>query len=76
MEWIKLSDKKPKKNEEVIIASEEGIIKTVAYRGNDQFTTYLKVAYWMELPELPKDVCNCMNEIIQGTKKRGRPKKV
>ena len=76
MQWIKFPDNKPKKNEEVIIVSEEGSVKVVTYLGNDKFTTYLKVAYWMSRPELPDDVGNYMQEIKQGTKKRGRPKKV
>ena len=42
--------------------------------GNAKFSTYLKVAYWMPMPDAPKiETIEVIEEPVK--KKRGRPKK-
>jgi hypothetical protein len=78
MEWIKLSEKEPKKYEEVIICSDTGIVKSATYLGNLKWTTYNQVILWMHMPDAPNDFEDKEEEPIveQPKKKRGRPKKV
>lgn len=71
-DWINVNDDKPKKFEEVIIASSDGLVRPVTYLGNGKFTTYLTVEYWTHMPEAPKTEKKLVEEPI---KKRGRPKK-
>lgn len=72
MNWINLNDEKPKKYEEVIIASIDGAVKSAVYLDNGKFTTYLNVTHWMHMPEAPK-LQTMESEPVKKT--RGRPKK-
>ena len=71
MDWININDKWPEKYQDVIICTNEGIVKPSLHMGNAKFTTYMQVAYWMPMPEAPKI------EKIEETpkKRRGRHKK-
>ena len=71
MDWININDKLPEKYQDVIICTNDGIVKPSLHMGNAKFTTYMQVAYWMPMPEAPKI------EKTEETpkKRRGRPKK-
>lgn len=72
MEWININDRWPEKYQEVIICTNEGIVKSSLHMGNAKFSTYLQVAYWMPYPDAPK----MENSNAEASKKRrGRPKK-
>ena len=73
-DWININDKWPEKYQEVIICTNEGIVKSSLHMGNAKFSTYLQVAYWMPMPEAPKIESQEMIEETQPKKKRGRPK--
>lgn len=74
MDWININDKLPERYKEVIICSDTGVVKSAIYIGNNKFTTYLQVAYWMPMPEAPKiETVEIKEEPVK--KKRGRPKK-
>lgn len=72
MEWININDRWPEKYQEVIICTNEGIVKSSLHMGNAKFSTYLQVAYWMPYPDAPK-MGNSNAEVPK--KRRGRPKK-
>ena len=71
MDWININDKWPEKYQDVIICSNDGVVKQSLHMGNAKFTTYLQVVYWMPMPETPK--IERAEEIPK--KRRGRPKK-
>ena len=74
MEWININDKWPEKYQDVIICTNEGIVKSSLHMGNAKFSTYLKVAYWMPMPDAPNiETIEVIEEQVK--KKRGRPKK-
>lgn len=73
MEWINIKDKLPAPYQEVIICSTDGHVKSAIYMGG-KWNTFLEVAYWMLMPELPDELSVVPAEVIK--KKRGRPKKV
>lgn len=78
MEWIKISEKEPKKYEDVIICSDTGIVKSATYLGGFKWTTYNKVVLWMPMPDAPNYIESEEEVPIveQSKKKRGRPRKV
>lgn len=74
MDWININDKWPEKYQDVIICSNTGVVKSAMYLGNKKFATYLKVVYWMNMPEAPKiETVEIEDKPVK--KKRGRPKK-
>lgn len=77
MDWININDKYPDKYKEVIIASNEGIVKSAIYMGNGKWSTFVPVTYWMPYPS-PPDIPMKTKEVpVEAPKKkRGRPKKV
>jgi len=72
MDWFDINNDQPKKYEEVIVASINGIVKSAIYLGNGKFTTYLNITHWMHMPEAPK-LQTMESEPVKKT--RGRPKK-
>lgn len=76
MNWIDIAHEMPVKYEEVIIASNDGTVKSATHIGGGKFTTYLTVTHWMHMPEPPKvEQCTEVAEEQPVKKKRGRPKK-
>ena len=74
MDWININDKWPEKYQDVIICTNEGIVKSALHMGNAKFNTYLQVVYWMPMPDAPKiETIEVIEEPVK--KKRGRPKK-
>ena len=75
MDWISVKDRMPDKYCEVIIASDDGAVKSAVYMSNGKWNTFLNVTHWMEYPEAPEcyDVVDVEEEPI---KRRGRKKKV
>lgn len=45
MDWININDKWPEKYQDVIICTNEGIVKSALHMGNAKFNTYLQVVY-------------------------------
>ena len=74
MGWININDKWPEKYQDVIICTNEGIVKSALHMGNAKFNTYLQVVYWMPMPEAPKIEAEEIEDKPE-KKKRGRPKK-
>lgn len=74
MDWISIKDKQPEPYQEVIIASNEGRVKSAIYIGAGKWNTFLEIAYWMPMPKLPNGLSVVSVETPK--KKRGRPKKV
>ena len=74
MDWININDKQPDSYQEVIIASNEGRVKSAIYMGAGKWNTFLEIAYWMPMPEPPDGLSVVPVETPK--KKRGRPKKV
>ena len=74
MDWININDKWPEKYQDVIICTNEGIVKSAVQMGNAKFNTYLQVVYWMPMPEAPKFEVEEIEDKPE-KKKRGRPKK-
>ena len=74
MGWININDKWPEKYQDVIICTNEGIVKSALHMGNAKFNTYLQVVYWMPMPEAPKFEVEEIEDKPE-KKKRGRPKK-
>lgn len=74
MDWININDKWPEKYQDVIICTNEGIVKSALHMGNAKFNTYLQVVYWMQMPEAPKFEVEEIEDKPE-KKKCGRPKK-
>ena len=75
MDWINVNDRLPEKYQDVIICSDTGVVKSAMHMGNAKFSTYLRIIYWMPMPEAPKIENQEMIEEAQPKKRRGRPKK-
>lgn len=78
-DWIKITDKEPKKYQDAIVCSDSGVVKSAIYLGNYKWTTYTNVILWMPMPTAPEEVINKAVEdgvVTQPKKKRGRKKKV
>ena len=73
MDWISVKDRLPNKYCEVIIASDDGAVKSAVYMSNGKWNTFLNVTHWMEYPEAPEVDVVIEEEPV---KKRGRKKKV
>ena len=74
MDWISVKDRLPNKYCEVIIATDDGTVKSAVYLPNGKWNTFLNITHWMEYPEAPEvDVVDVEDEPI---KRRGRKKKV
>lgn len=73
MDWISVKDRMPDKYCEVIIASDDGAVKSAVYMSNGKWNTFLNVTHWMEYPEAPEVVVSDEEEPI---KKRGRKSQV
>ena len=73
MDWTSVKDRLPEKFKEVIVATEDGRVKSAIYAGGDKWNTFLNITHWMEYPEAPYVVVSDEEEPI---KKRGRRKKV
>lgn len=74
MDWININDHLPEKYQDVIVCTDTGRVKAALHMGNGKFDTYMKVLYWMPMPEAPKiETVEIKEE--QAKKKRGRPKK-
>lgn len=76
MDWNKLPEQEPKKYEEVIVALDDGKVKTAIYMGNHKWSTYCNVVLWMPMPESPIDKFVYNEDVEPVKKKRGRKKKV
>lgn len=74
MDWISVKDRLPNKYCEVIIASDDGAVKSAVYMSNGKWNTFLNVTHWMEYPEAPE--VDVVIEEEEPVKKRGRKKKV
>lgn len=75
MDWINVNDKLPNKYQEVIIATDDGRVKSAMYMTNGKWNTFLNVTHWMEFPEAPEAVVEAESEEEPVKKKRGRKKK-
>lgn len=74
MDWISVKDRLPDKFHEVIIATDDGKVKSAMYMYDGKWNTFLNVTHWMEYPEAPEvDIVDIEKEPV---KKRGRKKKV
>ena len=73
MDWININDRWPEKYQDVIICSNEGIVKPALHMGNGKFNTYIQVVYWMPYPKAPDNLKHI--DVDEPKKKRGRPKK-
>lgn len=73
MDWINIDDRWPEKYQDVIICSNEGIVKPALHMGGGKFSTYVRVNYWMPYPSAP----DCVDKVVveEPKKRRGRPKK-
>ena len=76
MYWIDIAHEIPTKYEDVIIASNDGTVKSATHVGDGKFTTYLTVTHWMHMPEPPK-IKQHEDIVVEQPlkKKRGRPRK-
>ena len=74
MEWINISEREPKKYEDVIICSDTGKVKSATYFGSLKWSTYLQVVLWMPMPEAPVELVGESNKTEPLKKKRGRKK--
>ena len=74
MDWININDKWPEKYQDVIICTNEGIVKSAIHMGNAKFNTYLQVVYCMPMSEAPKFEVEEIEDKPE-KKKRGRTKK-
>ena len=74
MDWIDINDQQPEKYQDVIICTDTSKVKAALHMGNAKFDTYMKVLYWMPMPEAPKIETEEIKE-KPVKKKRGRPKK-
>lgn len=73
MEWINAITDPPKTYQEVIVCSDEGIVKSAIYIGNNKWNTFLNIVFWQPFPEAPEDL---NKDNASTVKKRGRKKKV
>ena len=73
MDWININDRYPEKYQEVLIASDDGRVKTAIYMGNGKWSTYLPIVCWAPFPAPPDGLVEIPIEAPK--KKRGRPKK-
>ena len=73
MEWIDIKTNPPPIYKEVIICSDEGVVKSAVYLGNNKWNTFLNVVFWQHFPEAPE---NLTKDEVSTSKKRGRKKKV
>lgn len=74
MNWIDINEQQPEKYQNVIICTDTSKVKGALHIGNAKFDTYMKVLYWMPMPEAPKtEAAKVIEEPVK--KKRGRPKK-
>ena len=80
MDWINIKDKQPTQYQEVIVTSNEGVVKSAIYMGGGKWNTFVPVSYWMPYPNPPAVTSDVVVEVSAPTeapkKKRGRPKKV
>lgn len=76
MDWISVKDKLPDKYCEVIIASDDGAVKSAVYMSNGKWNTFLNVTHWMEYPEAPEVDFETEVEESSVKKRRGRKRKV
>lgn len=74
MDWININDKQPSPYQEVIICSDEGRVKSAIYMKDGKWSTFVKVIYWMPMPEAPD--MESKDPVEAPKNKRGRPKKV
>ena len=74
MDWINVKDRLPDKYCEVIIASDDGTVKSAVYMSNGKWNTFLNVTHWMEYPDAPE--VDSVVDTEEQIKKRGRKKKV
>ena len=72
MEWIDVKTNPPPTYKEVIVCSDEKIVKSAIYLGNNKWNTFLNVVRWQPYPEAPEDL---NEEETSAPKKRGRKKK-
>ena len=73
MEWIDIKTNPPPIYKEVIVCSDEGIVKSAIYVGNNKWNTFLNVVFWQHFPEAPEDLNK--DDATTTVKKRGRKKK-
>lgn len=73
MDWINVKDKSPDKYQKVIVALDDGKVKSAMYMDNGKWATFMNVIYWMPYPKAP-EINVSSNEPVK--KKRGRKKKV
>lgn len=74
MDWINVKDKLPDKYKEVIICSDTKSVKSAIHLGDNKWSTFLQVVYWMPMPSAPN--MSIDESVEQPKKKRGRPKKI
>lgn len=75
MEWIKVGDKEPDKYQNVLICTDDEIVKAVTYMGAGKWSTYCKVIGWMPYPAPMKVEPEESKSATEQPKKRGRKKK-
>ena len=80
MDWTSVKEKLPDVHKEVIVATNEGRVKSAIYMGNGKWNTFLSVTHWMLYPTPPSVTANVVVDastpVEAPKKKRGRPKKV
>ncbi len=76
MDWINVKDKLPGQYQEVIIATDDGRVKSAMYMSNGKWNTFLNVTYWMEYPAAPEIIVETKVEEEPAKKRRGRKKKI
>ena len=74
--WNKLPEQEPQKYKEVIVALDDGKVKTAVYMGNSKWSTYCTVVMWTDMPASPIQPCEHKEAEEPVKKKRGRKKKV
>lgn len=74
MDWISVKDRLPNNFNEVIVATDDGIVKSAMYMSNGKWNTFLNITHWMEYPEAPE--VDAVDEEDEPIKRRGRKKKV
>lgn len=74
MDWISVKDRLPDKYCEVIVATDDGTVKSAVYLPNGKWNTFLNITHWMEFPDAPEMVVETEVEEEQAKKRRGRKK--
>jgi hypothetical protein len=74
MDWISVKDRLPNNFNEVIVATDDGRVKSAVYMSNGKWNTFLNITHWMEYPEAPEIDVEIEVEEEQAKKRCGRKK--